>query len=100
MVETPQKAHLYMFRSHLRDCFFYYDHRPANTPSVTRNVHSSVMVVDIDANEFAELVASAELSKLGYEARWMSCKADDGSVDVDDESVWSINLRPRCQSNI
>ena len=58
------------------------------------------MVVDIYANEFAELVASAELSKLGYEVRWVSCKADDGSIDVDDEGVWSINLCPRCQPNI
>lgn len=100
MIENPQKVHLHMFRSHLRKCIFYYDHRPADTPSVTRNVHSSVMVIDIYAHEFAKLVASAELSKLGYEVRWMSCKADDGSVDVDDKSVWSINLCSRCQSNI
>ena len=64
---------------------FNNDHRTAYPPSITCDVHCSMMMIDVDAHELAESTCPAEASEGVDKTIRKAREADDGSVDVYNE---------------
>lgn len=60
-----------MFRSDSWAAILHNDHWSTYTSPIAGNVNSTMMVVNIDADEFAKPSGPAKLSELGNEARRM-----------------------------
>ena len=63
-----------------------------NPSAVASDMNSTVVVVDIYADKFAEASSSSELAKLSDEFGRVARQSDNSPVHVYDEGVWSIYL--------
>jgi hypothetical protein len=76
------------------------DHGPTDSPAVARDVDGTVVVVDINAHELAELARAPELAEVRDEARGVARQADDRPVHVHDERVRAVDLRARRERDV
>lgn len=89
-----------MLRGHGGSSIFDDDQRPTNATSVTSDVHSLVMVVNVDADELVDAPGSTNLAEIGHEAMWCAGETDDGSVHVDNECSEGVDLGTSGESDI
>ena len=68
------------------------DHGSTNAPSVNRNIDGSVVVIDVDADEFAETSSSSKATEIVHEAIGKSSQTDNCTIHIYDESIRSVNL--------
>jgi hypothetical protein len=76
------------------------DHRTTDSTAIACDVDRLVVVVDIHADKLAKLASSAKLSEIGHESCWIACEADDGTVDVDNKGMLSVNLHSRSETDV
>ena len=76
------------------------DHRPTNTSSVTGDMDSPVMMVEVDADELVHFPSSPKLAELCHESEWRTAHANDRTIDIDNVGVVAINLSTSCETNI
>ena len=89
-----------MLRGDSRLSIFDDDKRSANSTAVTRNVNRSMMMIHIDAHEFAYPSCPSEFTKVCDELNSISRKANDNPVHINDEGVRAVDLRPGDHADI
>jgi hypothetical protein len=52
-----------------------------------------MMVVGVDAHKLTEPSCPPKFAELADKTQWKFCQTNDGPVNVDDESVGSVNFR-------
>jgi hypothetical protein len=82
-----------MIRGNLRSSAFHNDHGSTNATAVTGDMHGSVMIIDIDAHEFAETARPSKLSKIRNKARRISGEANNATVHIHHERISAVSLR-------
>lgn len=63
-----------------------------NPSTVASDMNSTVVVVDIYADKFAEASSSSELAKLSDEFGRVARQSDNSPIHVHDEGMWSVYL--------
>lgn len=63
-------------------------------------MNGPVVMVNVNADKFAEPTRPAQLSEVGDESRRISSKSDNSPVDIYDECVISIDLSTGRKANI
>ena len=58
------------------------------------------MMIDINADEFAELARPSQLPEIRHKPGWESSKTNDGTVDVHHERRGAIYLSASGETNI
>lgn len=89
-----------MFCMDFRSPVFDNNHRPTYTASIARNVHSTVVMIDIDADKLAYPSSSTKSSKLRDESGRIPCQTDNCTIDVHNKCMRAVYLRSGRQTDI
>jgi hypothetical protein len=98
--ETGRNTYNDVLGSDSRSSILDNDGRAANPSTVTCDVHRTVMIVDVDAHEFADAARTSKLPELLYETGRIFRQANDRTVHVHNKSVGAIYLCACRQADI
>lgn len=79
---------------------FNNDHRPTNSATITRNVDSVVMMINVDADEFTESPGATQFPKVLNKTSRILCQTNDATVDVHDKTIGAVNLGPSRETDV
>jgi hypothetical protein len=78
----------------------YYDHRTANSATVTRDVNGTMMIVDVYAHKLTETPSPPKFSELFHKVQRIPGKPNDSTVHVNHESMGSVYFRSSGETNV
>ena len=93
-------SYLDVYRSDFWPLIFDNDHWPTNASSVTGNVDGLMVMIDVDADEFAETTSSTKAAEVMNEAVREAGQADDCSIDIHYEAVRTVYLCTCSKTNV
>ena len=76
------------------------DHRSTDPPTITSDMNRLLVMVDIYPNKFIDLPGSPKFSEIKDETSRIAGDADDGAIDVNNESPRGIDLRSCRKRNV
>lgn len=88
-------THSYMLSSDPRPPFIHNDHRPTNSPPVTGDMDSLMVVIRIHRHKLANPARPPHPPELRHEARRMARKTHDRPIHIHHERIRAVDLRPR-----
>ena len=62
------------------------------TPTIARNMNGTMMMIDVNADEFAKASSSSELAKLCDKLGGIPRKANDGAIDINHKCMTAVYL--------
>jgi hypothetical protein len=68
------------------------DSRSTDTPAVARNMNSTMVMIDVDTDEFAKASSSSELAKVCDKSSRIPCEANDGAIDIHHKCMRAVYL--------
>lgn len=81
-----------MLRSDPWPAILHNNSRSTNPTTITSNVDSIVVVIDINTDKFTKSSCPSELPELGNKTVGMSRQANDSTIDVDDIGIRSVDF--------
>ena len=96
MLDTYQD----MIRIHSWLPVLHNDHRPTNTTTIASYVNSSMMVIEVNADELVHLASSPKLAKLANKSDRRPAHANDRTIDIDNIGMVAKNLSTSRQTDI
>jgi hypothetical protein len=81
-----------MLRSHSGLLVLNNDHRPANAPTIARDVYCAVVMVDVHAHEFANVARTSQFAEVRDKPCWVASQADDRAVDHNNVTILAVDF--------
>jgi hypothetical protein len=63
-----------------------------NTPAIARYMNGTMVMIDVDADEFAKASSSSELAKLCNKLSRIPREANDGAIDIHHKCMRTVYL--------
>jgi hypothetical protein len=63
-----------------------------DTPAIACNMNGTMVMIDVDANEFAKASSSSELAKVCDKLSGIPREANDGAIDIHHKCMRAVYL--------
>jgi hypothetical protein len=90
----------YVIGGNFRTTAFDNDHGTTYATTITRNIYSLMMVINVNAHEFTESPSPTKFPETSNKSRWVPRKTDYHPINVDQKGTRAVYFSPSSQSNI